>query len=365
MSIARLRADLEAIAPARHAYSFDRIGLQVGSADGGCERVAVSLDSSLAAVQFAHAQGCQALVCHHPIIWDPLPSLTNADVRQKAVMEAIRLGVTVIAAHTNWDTAPGGVNDALSERLGLEKARPFGSSPEVRWLKAIVFAPAESAEALMSAMAAAGAGVIGEYTECAYSSDGVGVFRPGEKANPVIGQPGKREQTPEVRIEMRLEAPDRRRVEAALRAAHPYEEPAYDFVPLEGSAGRKAGRIGSLSEPIPADQLAGWLDERLATRSLVWLAQPQSAIKTIAVVGGAADGEWRAAMAAGADLFVTGEVRQNVAVEASESGLAIAACGHYATEQPGMEAMARRLRELGWDAVLFEPPPGQAGRPSD
>jgi dinuclear metal center YbgI/SA1388 family protein len=365
MSIARLRADLESIAPARHAYSFDRVGLQVGDPGGACQRVAVSLDSSLAAIQFAHAQGCQALLCHHPIIWDPLAGLRETDARERAVMEAIRLGVTVIAAHTNWDTAPGGVNDALARRLGLTDVRPFGPPPDLAWLKAVVFAPVNAAEAVMQAMADAGAGVIGDYTECAFSAPGTGIFRPGAYANPVIGEPGRREEVEEVRIEMRLEAPDRSAVEAALRSAHPYEGPAYDFVPLVGSAGRQAGRVGRAPEPIAPSKLAAWLDERLMTKSLAWIAHPDRPIESIAVVGGAADGEWRAAQAEGADLFVTGEVRQNVAVEASESGLAIAACGHYATEQPGMEAMAQRLREMGWDAALFEPSPGQAGRPMD
>lgn len=153
-------------------------------------------------------------------------------------------------------------------------------------------------------------------------------------------------------------------VSKAIRQAHPYEEPAFDIYPLKPGKGQEAGRIGHLPKPMSVKEFAHYVDGALATRSLTWGERNQT-IRTVAVVGGAADGEWERAQAAGADILVTGEVKQHVALEASESNFAIMAAGHYATEHPGTASLAVKMGELVPEVewLVFEPKPGQAGRP--
>ena len=154
---------------------------------------------------------------------------------------------------------------------------------------------------------------------------------------------------------MVLRKEDRRAVERALRTAHPYEEPAYDLLLLPPSPEQPAGRVGVREATTLAD-FAAETEARLATRAWAW-GDPARPIRRVAVVGGAADGEWRAAQRAGADVLVTGEVKQHVAVEAAESGFALVAAGHYATEQPGVEALRDRMAEVcpAVDWRLFVP----------
>lgn len=347
-----LLASVEELAPPHLAFPFDHIGLQVGNPLASVERVAVSLDSSLAAVRFAIEQGCQALVSHHPVIWDPLASVRVDDVRQRAVVEMIRGGLSFIAAHTNWDCAVGGINDALADRIGLRNCQQFGSSAQIDQLKMVVFVPAGSEEAVIDAASSAGAGVIGNYSRCAVKSLVTGTFLGGEGSSPVVGERGQIETVEEIRVEMVLDAARKGLIDKAVRSAHPYEEPAIDYLVLSEPSPSPAGRIGELDDAVSTEDLVRIVDKALSTRSWTWPGHDRP-IKRIAVVGGAADGDWKAALALGADAYVTGEVKQNVGLEASESGLTMLASGHYATEQPGVEVLAYRLREKGWDTVLF------------
>jgi dinuclear metal center YbgI/SA1388 family protein len=360
-SVRDLLEALEVWAPRRHAFSFDHVGLQVGSLDAAAGQILVSLDSSLGAVEAAREAGCRTLISHHPLIWDALPSLVTADSRQLAAIRLVEAGIAFIAVHTNWDTAPGGINDVLAQRLGLSDIRPFGGASESARLKAVVTVPEAAAVTVIDAMSRAGAGRIGAYERCSFSSTGEGAFIPGPDARPAIGSPGREERVKEVRIEMTVDARQKLRVAAAVREAHPYEEPVIDFYGLQDPERRPAGRIGE-RQAVSHEEALAWMDSSLAARSLLWQAHDR-AIRRVAVVGGAADGEWKAALEDGADLFITGEVRQNVAIEAADAGLSIAACGHYATEQPGMERLAGLLMEAGWDARAWAPQPGRFGRP--
>lgn len=345
------------------AFPWDRIGLQIGDRGARVERAAISLDSSPAAAAEAAESGCDLLLSHHPLIWNPLESI-GGDHPGPTLCTLIQSGIAFIAAHTNWDAADGGVNDTLAQRLGLSEVRRFGSSAPLRTFKLVVFAPVSETSALIDALSAAGAGVIGEYERCAFFHEGQGTFRGSERTHPTIGQPGRIEEVAEDRIEMVVPEDRIRSVEQALRTAHPYEEPAYDFFPLREASQPGIGRIGQISEPVDLHAFRTYVDERLETRSWVWGA-PGRTVKKVAVVGGAADDEWKQALEAGADAFVTGEVKQNVAVEAEAAGLSILAAGHYATENPGMEVLRDRLEEalpeIEWRH--YEPHRGFGGRP--
>lgn len=363
-TVADALAALESLAPARIAYSWDRIGLQVGAREANVSKAVVSLDRSLAAVRFAAEIGAELLVAHHPLVWEPLERIDPATHVGRTVTELIRSGIAFAAAHTNWDAAPGGINDALAGRLGLVECVPFGSGASIGDVKLVFFCPAASTDAVVDALAAEGAGTIGLYRRCAFLSPGVGTFESLPEAQPTVGSPGQRERVDETRVEMRVPQTRMEAVRAALARAHPYEEPAADWYGLEPAQACPIGRIGQLSPAARLEAFGRQVDERLGTRSTVW-GDPSQQVTRVAVVGGGADDEWRAANAAGADVLVTGEVRQHTAVEAVEQGFALIAAGHYATENPGCAALRERLAaalpEIEWHH--FEPEPGQSGRP--
>lgn len=354
---------LEDIAPRRFAFDFDRVGLQVGDLNAPVSRAAVSLDRSRAAVKFAKAQGAQLLLSHHPLIFKPIEFVGRHGHQGTTLFELIEGGIAFIAAHTNWDCAEGGINDALAAQLGLTEVEVFGSSAEVQQLKLVVTVPAAEADRVVDAASHAGAGEIGRYSRCAFLGQGTGTFKAGAGANPAIGEIGQVESVEEVRIEMTVRNERRWYVENAVRNAHPYEEPSIDLYALSAASGHPAGRVGNLPSPQTLDEFSRYVEEALGTKALAW-GSPDRLVRRVAVVGGAADSEW---IDAGnvADVFVTGEVKQHVALEAVESGGAIIAAGHYATEQPGCVAlrsrMAQSIPEIEW--LSFEPRPGEAGRP--
>ena len=362
-SVRHILEALETIAPPDYALPGDKIGLQIGEPGAEVRRAMVSLDRSAVAIGACVDSKCELLLAHHPIIWQPLASLTDGSDAEVCIRQLVRAGVNVIAAHTNWDCARGGVNDALAGRLKLADVSPFGPAAASEGMKLVTFCPEAVAEAIIDAVSAAGAGAVGDYRRCAFVASGEGTFDAPQGSSPAVGATGSRNQVPEVRLEMDVPPPLRLAVERALRAAHPYEEPAIDFL-VTKREGMPIGRKGRLPAPMSAAQLRDFLDGALGARSLAWVAKEQP-IEWLGVIGGAADDMWPSAREAGCDALVTGEVKQHIAVEATASGMTIVAAGHYATEQPGAEALANAMRKavqtVEW--TVFVPPPGKGGRP--
>jgi dinuclear metal center YbgI/SA1388 family protein len=364
VTVRQILESLERLAPSRFAFSFDRVGLQVGSPEQRVSKAVVSLDRSLAAVAFAHEQGAQLLLSHHPLIFRPIDTVDSRTHVGKTILQLIRSDISFVAAHTNWDCAHGGINDKLAAHLGLTEVTPFGTASDVPRAKLVITVPAAHVEAVLDAASGAGAGVVGAYHRCSFLAEGRGTFVGGEGTHPAIGQVGVREEVDEIRIEMSMPSGASTAVLRAIKAAHPYEEPVIDVYPLQSEREQPGGRVGKLPQPLAFEDLMRTVETTLSTSGWAW-GDPSRTIKRIAVVGGAADDEWRNAQRAGADVLITGEVKQHNALEASESGMCLIAAGHYATEHPGCEALRKRMEEavseVEW--VLFAPPPGTAGRP--
>lgn len=364
MTIRRILDAIERIAPKGMALPGDRIGLQVGSSHAKVSRAVVTFDASLAALKFASESGAQLVVSHHPLIWDPLKSMAGEDYTVRRVEFAVRHELAFIACHTNWDACPGGLNDWLAARLGLRNVIEAGTRTKPSLYRLVTMVPRENAQVLLDALAAAGAGSYLAYERCAFLSEGTGTFRPLEGANPTIGAIGKTEEVPETRLEMVVRVEDVGRVTAALMEAHPYEVPDFAMMPMEPTRGQAIARVGDLPAPLPYREFVAMVDERLQTRSMAW-GDPAMAVHRVGVCGGAADDEWSACAEQGAQVLVTGEVKQHNALRASESGFGLVAAGHYATEHPSMESLWDRLAteipEVEWE--LYTPEPGSAGRP--
>ncbi len=364
MKLADLVRVLDDIAPPHFAFGFDHIGLQCGSLESDIKTAAVTLDHSLFAVQFCQNQGCDLLVVHHPLIWDPITELTPENPTVLPAYELAKSGIACFATHTNWDCAQGGVNDALCSQLGLINCIPFGpSQPELLTLLQ-TYVPNGHEETLINKLKSQGFSTHCGYQDCVYQSAGLGRYLPTSEAKPFLGEVGQYASTPEVKLEWLM--PNRlvSRAKAMLQEAHPYEVPLF----IEAQAGSRPaahiGRVGHLTAPMTLKDFKTHVDNKLDTSALVW-GDPARLISKVALIGGSSGSDWRSAIEEGVDIFVTGEIPQNEAVDAVSAGFSVMAAGHYATEQPGMAAMKNlldhRVPEISWK--LIEPPPGFGGRP--
>ncbi len=355
---------LESFTPVRWAFDFDNVGLLVGSKSAQVTRILTSLDPSPALVQQAVTAGVELVITHHPILWSGTKSITDANDDTAFALALAKHGISHIAAHTNWDSAPGGINDTLAGLLGLQNLTSFGSAASVPYSKIIVFCQQEQEDILLDVMAEHGAGNIGNYRRCGFKAQGVGTFEPLPGSNPYTGRIGKSDEIEETKIEMICPTHNVSEVISAMIEKHNYEQPAFDVIPLAPLEEQPSGRLGALPTPITLQQFLSQTDAALGTKSMAW-GDPQRMVEKVAVVGGSADGEWKNALGAGADVFVTGEVKHHISIEATNAGLAIVAAGHFATENPGMKAMAEQLnlRLPTVQTTHFDPTSGQFGRP--
>ncbi|GIW88689.1 MAG: GTP cyclohydrolase 1 type 2 [Isosphaeraceae bacterium] len=347
-TVGDVAAWLESIAPIRLAESWDNVGLLMGDPAVECPRVMTCLTLTRRVAEEAIAGEATLVVAHHPILFRPVQRLRADWSETEAVWMLARAGVAVYSAHTAYDNAPGGINDQLAERLGLEQVGPLQERPGAAAYKVVVFCPREVREGVLAAAFEAGAGRIGAYTECSYSGVGVGTFRGDETSKPAIGQAGRRETVREWRVELLCEQAALAAVVEAIRRAHCYEEPAIDVYPLHpGEVRAGVGRLGRLSEPLTLAELARRVGERLKARRVDYAGDPERHVERLAIVCGAGDELIAAAAQRGADAFVTGEARYHRALAAESLGLGLILAGHDATERPAMEVLAARLaREL-------------------
>lgn len=368
MTFNNLLSDLDEIAPFHLAQSWDRVGAMTGRGSQEVRKVMVSLDASPGALQHAIASACQAWVTHHPLIWDPIKSLADthdsdqaSKSRLKLLLQCVESGIAVASCHTNWDAAEGGINDALASLLSLKVTNRFGQGVPEERLKMAVTLPADCLDVVIEAAANAGAGEIGLYDQCSFSWPGTGTFLPLPGSDPTSGEIGTLSREPELRLEMALPSRIKAKVEAAVRAVHPYEEPAFDWLLCQTETIGQLGVIAETDKPHSFEDFVQQLQASLQSPLRIY-GRPESPITKVALVGGAGGGFWPQAKGL-SQLLITGEVRQADALEAAESGYCLIEAGHYATEQPGMRAMREALTQRGWDAELYVPEPGDNGRP--
>jgi dinuclear metal center YbgI/SA1388 family protein len=294
--------------------------------------------------------GYQLVVTHHPILFRGAKRLTTATAEGRTVLTLARAGVAVHSPHTAFDNARGGINERLAERLGLTDLKPLRTGAGPRRCKVVVFVPDADLGKVSDAMFAAGAGVIGEYRECSFRLAGTGTFFGGEAANPTVGRKGRREDVAEWRLEVVCPEADVDRVVAAMRSAHTYEEPAYDVYPLRPNRSPLGeGRVGRLAS-VPLAELATRARAALKCGPVQVVGDGNRKVARVAVGCGAAGEFLGEAVRAGADAFLTGEMRFHDYLAAQAQGIALVLPGHYATERFAVEELADRLRRR-WDGV--------------
>lgn len=338
---------IEELAPSYLAESWDNCGLQVGDPQAEVEKAMLTLDVNIAVAREAAGKGAGLIISHHPLMIKPPKTINTRQPAGELISYLIRNNITVYTAHTNLDAASGGVNSALAERLGLTKPAVLHQTGQAKLFKLVVFVPAGHEENVRAAVLGAGAGWIGNYSHCSFMTRGIGTFKPLAGSSPFYGKTGVLEQVEEARLETIVPADFLEKALDAMLDAHPYEEVAYDIMPLE-NRGKTCGlgRVGELAEPMPLGRFAGLVKENLGLPAVRLGGIPDSNVKTVAVCGGSGADLWPDALKAGADTIVTGDVKYHTAQEIIAAGMSFIDAGHYGTESVILPVLIKYLGDI-------------------
>ena len=342
-TVAEIAAHLEAFAPTQTAADWDNVGLLLGDPASPVKQLMTCLTVTPDVVEEAVAERVNLIVSHHPILFKGAKRLVVGKGDGDIVLLLARAGVAVYSPHTAFDNCPGGVNDILCRRLGVEKAEPLRPREGPREFKLAVYVPEKDLARVSDALFQAGAGVIGKYTECSFRTPGKGTFFGGEGSNPAVGQAGRREEADEWRLEVVLPEAKVAGAVRALRQAHSYEEPAYDIYQLQAGLTGGEGRVGDLAKPTTLGKLAARAKKELAAASVQVVGDLSRPVTKVAVACGAAGEYLVDSLRAKADVFVVGELRFHDALAARAAGVGVIVPGHYATERPAVEELAAKL----------------------
>ena len=335
---------IEEFAPLQLQESYDNAGLIIGDFEQEVKGVLLCLDSTEEILDEALKKGCNVIIAHHPIVFSGLKKINGGNYIERVIIKAIKNNIAIYAAHTNIDNVMEGVNGKICDKLGLGQREIL--SPKSNYLKKLVtFCPLLQADAVRQALFVAGAGHIGKYDECSYNTEGTGTFRPSQGAAPFVGEVGKQQQEKEIKIETIFPAYLKSRILKALFTSHPYEEVAYDIIPVENKyQGSGSGIIAELGEEQSEVEFLKMVKERMKVSVIRHTSLLNKPIKKVAVCGGSGSFLLSRAIAAGADIFITSDFKYHQFFDA-ENKIIIADIGHYESEQFTIEIFYRLLIE--------------------
>ena len=337
---------IEKFAPKYLAEEWDNVGLQIGDPTAGVTKIMLTLDVTLAVVAEAIENKVDLIVSHHPLIFKPLKSIRYDLPSGKIISKLIENKIALYAAHTNLDSVKGGINCVLAQKLGLDSIEVLNPSFEDKLCKLVVFVPIDYRDQVRAAMSEAGAGWIGNYSDCTFQLEGKGTFKARKGADPFIGEIGQLEVVDEVRIETIL--PNRliNKVIKAVTKAHPYEEVAYDLVPLLNEGTKTGlGRIGYLSEAITFEAFIAQVKVALNLPTVKIGGDLTAKVKKVAVCGGAGASLMGKAAFRGADVLVTGDIKYHEGQDILANGMKFIDAGHNQTEMIILPVLAKHLKE--------------------
>ena len=350
----------EQFSPKGLAMEGDKIGLQIGRLNQKVEQVMIALDVLEEIVDEAIEKQVQLIIAHHPPIYRPLQKLATETAEGRIIEKLIKHDIAVYAAHTNLDVAKGGVNDLLAEALGIQNAEVLVPTYETALKKLVVFVPNSHAEQVRQALGNTGAGFIGNYSHCTFSTEGTGRFLPEEGTNPYIGKHGKLAEVAEVRIETIVPEPLLKKVIAAMLKAHPYEEVAYDVYPLEQKGALLGlGRIGTVEE-MTLGEFAKRVKTAFEVEQIRVVGDLNAKIRKVAVLGGDGNKYYSQAKYKGADVYVTGDIYYHTAHDAMMLGLHMIDPGHNVEKvmKKGVaNVLAKMCTEAGYEVEIFPSEP--------
>ena len=352
MNLDALSRAVDAIAPFRLAEPWDNVGLLVGDPVAPVTGALLTIDCSSEVIAEAARLGCEAIVSYHPPIFEGLKRVTRTGEAAVAY-DLLRRNIGVVCPHTALDAVDGGTNDVLADAIQLGDRAPLRLSRGIdAQYKLVVFVPESAVTDVSEALFAAGAGNIGNYSSCSFRASGVGTFFGQAGTNPTVGQPGVREENPELRLETVLPIGRTARVIEALRKAHPYEEPAFDLVrlaPLPAQTGM--GRIGSLSN-VTREEVFSRIEQALGIEHLLVAGPTTGTVQRAAVCAGSGGDLLRDAITQGAELFLTGEMRHHDALRAAARGVTVVCTLHSNSERKALITLRQRLETATQDVTF-------------
>lgn len=344
MKIAEIIQLLEEMAHPSLQESYDNAGLITGNKDWECSGIICSLDATESIIAEAIQKKCNLVIAHHPIIFKGLKRLNGKNYVERVIISAVKHDIAIYAIHTNLDNVIAGVNGRIASVLGLQRCGILLPKPSCL-RKLFTFVPDDNAEAVRQAIFDAGGGHIGNYSECSFNSTGTGTFKAGENTDPYVGEAGKQHQENETRIEVLFPEFLERKIIYAMKSAHPYEEVAYDIVPLTNNhPGIGSGLVGHLSEPVDINLFLEKLKTAFNVPVVRHTGITKQSIEKVAICGGAGSFLIPSALASGADVFVTADMKYHEFFDA-DGRILIADIGHYESEQFTVSLLQEFLAE--------------------
>jgi len=341
MKLHQIVKALDAIAPTNLAESWDNVGLLAGDPAAEVTNAMLTIDYTPEVACEAAGQKCELIVAYHPPIFTPLKRVVAGSV----VFDAIQRGVAIYSPHTALDVADGGTNDVLADILGLTDRGPLKrATPGESQGKLVTFVPASALDKVSESLFAAGAGRIGHYTSCSFRTGGTGTFFGEAGTHPSVGQAGRLEKVDEVKLETVVELANVAAIIGALRAAHPYEEPAFDLVPLAAPPTTHGiGRVGTLSPGVKRETLFATIKRELGIEHLLIAGPLEGEVRRAAVCAGSGGDLLDAAIAEKVDLYLTGEVHHHDALRAAKAGVTVVGTLHSNSERVTLKHLAAKL----------------------
>ncbi|MDP4266637.1 MAG: Nif3-like dinuclear metal center hexameric protein [Bacteroidota bacterium] len=325
-------AILENAVPLDYQEEYDNCGLITGDINQDVQAILISLDCTEEVIEEAISLKANLIISHHPLIYNALKKLTGKNYIERTLIKAIKNNIAIYAAHTNFDNIIGGVSFKIAEKIGLKNCKVLG--PKSGYLKKLItFCPIEHSNKVRIALFNAGAGQIGNYDQCSFNAEGFGTFRALENTNPFVGEILKLHKEPEEKIEVIFPRHLQNKLIKALLDNHPYEEVAYDIIPLDNKFNNLGGGvIGELDNEIPAIDFLKKIKEIINIDCIRHTETKNRKIKKIAICGGSGIFLLNDAIKADADIYLTADIKYHQFFDA-ENKIILADIGHYESEQ--------------------------------
>lgn len=348
---------LEKQFPLHLAEEWDNVGFLIGNWDKTVKKILIALEVTPEVVKEAIDKNVDLIITHHPLIFKGLKRLHHQDPHQQMIRQLIFNDIHVYAAHTNADVADGGLSDIFLNTLGLKAIEGLLPTGRESLLHYSVYVPTDALEVVRTAVHGAGAGNIGNYSQCSFHTSGIGQFLPGESTEPVVGKRGCLEKLEEFKLEFVSTDAQRKVIEEALLVAHPYEKPAYSIMALENAASEHAlGRIAELKAPMTLKALGEWVKKELKISHIKLVGDPKQLIQRIGVLTGAGADAIGIAKAKRCDVLITGDIKYHEAQNALAMGLPLMDVGHYNSEILFKTALKKRMSEafeaMDYDVII-------------
>jgi len=344
MKIAAVIGHLESVAPPSLQENYDNAGLLTGSANWECTGILCALDSTEDVIDEAIQKKCNLVVAHHPIIFGGLKKINGKNYVERTVIKAIKNDIAIYAIHTNLDNVIAGVNGRMADKLGLINRTVL--APKAGILKKLItFVPLEFTEKLRQAIFNAGGGHIGNYSECSFGIEGIGTYKAGENTKPFAGEQNQLHHEPETRLEILFPAHLESTVVQAMKEAHPYEEVAYDIIPLSNEHPQVgSGLVGTMPQSVPEKEFLAVLKKQFGLEVVRHTTLSGQPIQKVALCGGAGSFLISKALAAGVDAFITADMKYHEFFDA-DGRLLICDIGHFESEQFTINLLTEILQQ--------------------